>query len=51
MIYGYCRCSTDETKQDIARQERELIAMRVDVANIYTEYVNIPVSMSMLSGD
>lgn len=23
-IYGYCRCSTNETKQDITRQEREL---------------------------
>ena len=40
MIYGYCRCSTDETKQDIARQERELVAMGVDVANIFTEYAH-----------
>lgn len=24
MIYGYCRCSTNENKQDIERQEREL---------------------------
>ena len=23
-IYGYCRCSTDETRQDIDRQRREL---------------------------
>lgn len=40
MIYGYCRCSTDETKQDIARQERELVAMGVDTANIFTEYAH-----------
>lgn len=40
MTYGYCRCSTDETKQDIARQERELIAMGVEVANIFTEYAH-----------
>ena len=24
MIYGYARCSTNETKQDIQRQTREL---------------------------
>lgn len=24
MIYGYARCSTDETRQDINRQVREL---------------------------
>ena len=23
-IYGYCRCSTDESRQDIDRQRREL---------------------------
>ena len=23
-VYGYCRCSTDENKQDISRQVREL---------------------------
>ncbi len=38
MIYGYCRCSTDENKQDIARQERKLISLGVDKANIFTEY-------------
>ena len=26
MIYGYARCSTNETKQDIQRQTRELKA-------------------------
>ena len=40
MNYGYCRCSTDETKQDIARQERELIAMGVEKQNIFTEYAH-----------
>jgi DNA invertase Pin-like site-specific DNA recombinase len=38
-IYGYCRCSTNETKQDISRQERELKALGVvDKNNIYKEY-------------
>ncbi|VYU68155.1 recombinase family protein [Clostridium butyricum] len=38
-IYGYCRCSTDETKQDINRQVRELKAMGVpDAKHIYKEY-------------
>lgn len=38
-IYGYCRCSTNETKQDISRQERELKALGVvDKDNIYKEY-------------
>lgn len=40
MIYGYCRCSTDETKQDIVRQERELISLGVNKENIYTEYAH-----------
>lgn len=40
MIYGYCRCSTDETKQDIARQERELITLGVDKKYIFTEYAH-----------
>lgn len=38
-VYGYCRCSTNETKQDITRQERELKALGVtDKHNIYKEY-------------
>ena len=38
-IYGYCRCSTNETKQDISRQERELKALGVtDKKHIYKEY-------------
>lgn len=28
-IYGYARCSTNEERQDIARQKRELFAMGV----------------------
>lgn len=40
MTYGYCRCSTDETKQDIVRQERELISMGVSKSNIFTEYTH-----------
>lgn len=37
--YGYARCSTDENKQDINRQKRELKALGcVDEQNIYWEY-------------
>jgi len=35
-IYGYARCSTNDTKQDIERQRRELIAMGAQ--EIYLEY-------------
>ena len=38
MTYGYARCSTNETKQDIKRQTRELEAQGVDVNQIYFEY-------------
>lgn len=38
MIYGYARCSTDETKQDIKRQVRELKQMGVSEERIYFEY-------------
>lgn len=38
MIYGYCRCSTNEKKQDIDRQIRELKALEVERENIYLEY-------------
>ena len=38
-IYGYCRCSTNETRQDITRQERELKALGVtNNKYIYKEY-------------
>lgn len=39
-IYGYCRCSTDESRQDIDRQHRELRKLGVKDENIYFEYVN-----------
>ena len=38
MIYGYARCSTNETKQDINRQRRELEIQGVKAENIYWEY-------------
>lgn len=39
MIFGYCRCSTNESKQDISRQERDLKALGVtDKRNVYKEY-------------
>lgn len=38
-IYGYCRCSTNETRQDITRQENDLKALGViDRHNIFKEY-------------
>ena len=36
MIYGYARCSTNESKQDINRQVRELKAAGAEV--VYMEY-------------
>ena len=40
MVYGYCRCSTNESKQDINRQVRELKALSVPKENIFKEYVS-----------
>lgn len=38
-IYGYCRCSTTENRQDIDRQKRELFKLGVtESENIYWEY-------------
>lgn len=37
-IYGYARCSTNESKQDITRQKRELKELGVLEENIYFEY-------------
>ena len=38
-IYGYARCSTNESRQDINRQKRELYALGVQNAeDIYWEY-------------
>lgn len=37
--YGYARCSTDERRQDIDRQKRDLLALGVDdESKIYWEY-------------
>ena len=36
--YGYARCSTNESKQDIDRQRRELIEMGIKKENIFWEY-------------
>jgi len=40
MLYGYARCSTDNIKQDITRQTRELGALGVTINNIYLEYAS-----------
>ena len=41
MKYGYCRCSTNEDRQDISRQVRELKEMGVtDEKYIYKEYIS-----------
>lgn len=37
-VYGYARCSTDEVKQDIKRQTRELINLGATEETIYFEY-------------
>lgn len=37
-IYGYCRCSTNETKQDMDRQKRELKELGATNDTIYMEY-------------
>lgn len=38
MVYGYARCSTNESKQDINRQKRELKERGVLDKNIFFEY-------------
>lgn len=38
MKYGYARCSTNESKQDINRQKRELKSMGINEDNIFFEY-------------
>lgn len=40
LIYGYARCSTNETRQDIDRQLRELRAGGATDKTIYFEYVS-----------
>ena len=36
--FGYCRCSTNESKQDVARQKRELMSLGIKEKNIFWEY-------------
>ena len=36
--YGYARCSTNESKQDLMRQVREICAMGVEERMIFKEY-------------
>ena len=38
MLYGYARCSTNEDRQDIDRQKRELRKLGVSDSNIFLEY-------------
>lgn len=38
MTYGYARCSTNEKKQDVDRQKRDLKKLGVDPKNIFWEY-------------
>ena len=40
MIYGYARCSTNETRQDIDRQRRELRNLGATDETIYFEYMS-----------
>ena len=39
-VYGYARCSTDESRQDIDRQKRELRAAGARDENIFFEYAS-----------
>lgn len=40
-VFGYARCSTDESRQDIDRQKRELISLGVtDDKCLYWEYMS-----------
>jgi DNA invertase Pin-like site-specific DNA recombinase len=38
MVYGYARCSTDEDKQDIERQIRDITVLGADI--IFREYIS-----------
>ena len=38
MLYGYARCSTNEEKQDIDRQRRELKKLGIKDSEIFLEY-------------
>ncbi len=52
MIYGYARCSTNDTKQDINRQIRELKELGATDKTIYKEYIkgtaNVKVELNKL---
>lgn len=54
MIYGYCRCSTNEKKQDLDRQVRELKELGATDKTIYKEFItgsaNIKVEFEKLLG-
>lgn len=39
-VYGYCRCSTNDSKQDVDRQAKELKEMGATDTTIYKEYVS-----------
>jgi len=54
LVYGYCRCSTNETKQDVNRQRRELQDMGITSDKVFMEYesgtkVNRPELMKLLN--
>ena len=38
ILYGYCRCSTNDTKQDVEYQIKELMEKGVEKQNIRVEY-------------
>lgn len=40
MTYGYARCSTNESRQDVTRQIRELKEMGANDSTIYFEYAS-----------
>lgn len=54
MIYGYARCSTNENKQDLNRQVRELKELGATDKTIYKEFItgsaNIKVEFEKLLG-
>lgn len=54
ITYGYARCSTNETRQDIDRQKRELRQLGATDTTIYFEYesgskINRPELMKLLN--
>lgn len=51
-VYGYARCSTNDTKQDLQRQVRELKELGATDKTIYKEYIkgtaNVKVELNKL---